>query len=336
MRRSHASGQVTAAQPRALRWEIGSGDSTGNELEVWYDGARRLSVALVTPAGGRLGPVAPDTTRVIRLRGQTVGRIINRLADPNNGDNQIDILLDPSLPKGLWQVELTADGAEPTPFHAWIERDDAGQSAFAAQDNDQTYTLGSISCGARTIVVGAYNATVPGHDLASFSSEGPTRDGRQKPELSAPGVEIKAANSLSQSWTRMSGTSMAAPHVTGVVALLMQAAGPGLPVTDLRQLLASTARPSPAGATGWQRRYGEGRIDAFTALQAQLAPVGQPQPIAMPPQATSPVVLVGNGSAVAGAALAQLVETLSHAARATGSRIRVEIEVEPLQPNAPG
>jgi len=61
-------------------------------------------------------------------------------------------------------------------------------------------------------------------ELAPFSSGGPTRDGRQKPDLLAPGMDILAARSTpvgevaAGATTRKSGTSMAASHVTGATS----------------------------------------------------------------------------------------------------------------------
>ncbi len=340
-RHSHASGQISRAVPRMLSWEIATGDQTDNEMEVWYLGGQALSVTLVAPSGTRLGPVALGKTQVITRQGVTVGRIIHRKSDPNNGDNQVDILLDRSLSAGVWQVEFRTESAAPVSFHAWIERDDFGQSRFAEQDSDPTHTVGSISCGGQTIVVGSYNATVPARDMAPSSGEGPTRDGKLKPEVSAPGVGINAARSLTQGTTRMSGTSMAAPHVTGLVALLMQTTGPRVGIEDIRRLVMSTARRSVAAPALWHARYGEGRITALAALLAHLAPAAA-KPASQTgtlPVITAPVAPVGVPAAtpergpagVDSTTLSSLLNVLTHAAISGPSRVRIEIEIEPVQ-----
>ncbi len=86
-------------------------------------------------------------------------------------------------------------------------------------------------------------------------------------DLAAPGVAI-----LSTDWTggvgpyaMRSGTSMAAPHVAGVAALML-AVNPALTAEAVTELLTSTARD--LGAPGWDPYYGYGRVDAARAVQA--------------------------------------------------------------------
>jgi subtilisin family serine protease len=327
-RRSHSAGRVTPTAPRTLTWQVGLlnqlgqlVDPTPNELEVWYPGSSALEVTVVTPAGQRVGPTALGRRTEIKLGGTVNGLVVNRRADSVNGDNHIDIFLSPALPTGNWQVVLTAPTGD-VDFHAWIERDDRGQSRFAEQDDDRSYTLGSISCGERTLVVGSYDARAPQGDLSSFTAQGPTRDGKQKPEISAPGHAILAAWSLTHNRvTTMSGTSMAAPHVTGLVALIMQAAGRPLATAETRQIVGRAARVMSNEA--WHPRYGAGRIDALASVRSSRATDGGN--IAVQPDVASPTAVATTP------ALDDLFAALADAAAKCRARIRIEIEVQPAE-----
>ena len=269
--RSHAQGTVQPGQPVTLSWEIIPFDRTPNELEVWYDFAdgSSLEVTLTAPNGTSLGPVPVGETHVIRNQnGMRVGRVIHRRRDPNNGDRQIDILLQPSLSSGSWKVRLEARGSQPVPFHAWIERDDFGQSTFTAQQESRTHTLGSISCGRRTIAVGSYDPRDPQRRLSGFSASGPTRDGRAKPDVSAPGQDIVAARARGGT-TQKQGTSMAAPHVTGLVALMLQVNG-ALSAQKILDALKSFGTAQPA------RRDRAGRTVRERPDRRRSGPAGGP------------------------------------------------------------
>jgi subtilisin family serine protease len=327
LRRSHASGVLNSAQARQVTWEISSADFTDNELEVWYAGDANFSVTLITPSGTRLGPVTPGNTASITRQGTRVGSIISRLQDPNNGSNQINILLKPSAGTGNWKVELMNTGSVAAGFDAWIERDDQGQSRFSVADDDRMRTLGSISCGRSTLVVGSYQATPDSRDLSTFSSSGPTRDGRQKPEVSAPGDMIRAAASMTQGGLTMSGTSMAAPHVTGLVALVMQAAGRTLNSDEVRNLVSGVARKNPPAGTAWHPRYGFGRIGAAASIGAVL-PAGPPLAV---PATMAAAAGAGQSTASTAVPLDGWFGQMVSAAERANARVTLHIEVEPVK-----
>src|SRR5262249_15686512 len=124
-----------------------------------------------------------------------------------------------------------------------------------------------------TIAVGAYNAHDPERRLGHFSSCGPTRDLRPKPNLIAPGVQVLAARSRPQFdsdpptyLTCKSGTSMASPHVAGAVALMFEVAGARklLHNETLNVLLGNT---TPADVSGDHvHRVGSGYLDLDAAI----------------------------------------------------------------------
>jgi len=109
--------------------------------------------------------------------------------------------------------------------------------------------------------------------VTGFSSRGPTDDDLDKPDVAAPGEEVLSAMP-GGGYARLTGTSMAAPHVAGVVAL-MWSANPAL-IGDLartRQLLRETATAAEVedgtddcGDPG--RLAGAGIVDALAAVQA--------------------------------------------------------------------
>ncbi len=261
----HATGRVAAGGSVDLVWNIPSNDATSNELEIWYQGEDRFGVQVIAPNGETMVTVAPGQTRALQSQGRVVLLAANRLSDPNNQDNMIGIFLEAGLPLGRWTIRLQGNTVQDGSFHAWIERDDAGQSSFP-EPRDNSHTIGSISCGRETIVVGSYDAHKSSLPLSFFSSAGPTRDGRQKPEVAAPGHDVLAAHSRTKTRTvRKSGTSMASPAVTGVVALLLseaRARGRSMNSAQIRDSVITTARRNPPAGAQWDPRFGFGRVSA--------------------------------------------------------------------------
>ena len=85
------------------------------------------------------------------------------------------------------------------------------------------------------------------------------------------------------------GTSMATPHVAGVLAL-MRAAAPGLSAADIENLLLNGLITDDLGAPGWDTIYGHGLINAAKAVSEALASAGNPVPLD-PRLAASPTLL---------------------------------------------
>src|SRR5262249_50997108 len=114
------------------------------------------------------------------------------------------------------------------------------------------------------------------NSLAAFSSRGPvTSDGsnRMKPDVVAPGVSVRSAvNTSDTAYSVFSGTSMAGPHVSGVVALLWSAR-PDLVrnIAATKQVLAQSANPA-VGNGGGRRGGGSTRPHTKTARWAPHEP----------------------------------------------------------------
>ncbi len=277
----HAAGQVVQGGFIDLTWRVPTNDFSHNELELWYSGSDTFDVELINPLGDSLGTIpAGSNGQLLDAAGNVQVFAANRLGDPNNGDNVIGIFMENTVASGPWTVRLLGRTVSDGKFHAWIERDNTTPSSFDPP-HDNSHTIGSISCGRNTIVVGSYDAHKAAKPISWFSSEGPTRDGRQKPEISAPGHSVFAAHSRTETEAvSKSGTSMAAPAMAGIVALIFAESrerGTDLAITDLHDIVAAAVNKSPPASSGtWNARYGLGRIDAAKAIEETQQRTGAP------------------------------------------------------------
>ncbi|MBS7607601.1 S8 family serine peptidase [Candidatus Bathyarchaeota archaeon] len=136
----------------------------------------------------------------------------------------------------------------------------------AGNNGPKTYTVGSPGAAEKVITVGSIaDVGHKGFFLNSWSSRGPTADGRIKPDVCAPGYLIMAAKAgTTSSYVEYSGTSMATPFVAGTVALMLDA-NPSLTPTQIKSIIATTS--IDFGPSGKDIDYGWGRLDAYEAIK---------------------------------------------------------------------
>ncbi|HZY43734.1 MAG TPA: S8 family serine peptidase [Anaerolineae bacterium] len=141
----------------------------------------------------------------------------------------------------------------------------AGIATFFSNGNSgpANGSVGSPASYPEAFGIGATDA----NDLiALFSSRGPSPFGPIKPDVSAPGVNVRSSYPGGV-YRSFSGTSMAAPHVAGVAALMLSAM-PSLTITSTRYILTSTAIRPITSVVYPNNDYGWGRIDALKAVLA--------------------------------------------------------------------
>lgn len=260
-------------------------------VRFWYDDPARFTVSVRAPTGETVTAFPGHTGSAATPAGHIW--LDNTFSPLSPGPRQIFLTLGGTTPHTHWR--LTFDPIIPGRVDGWVES--AKMGYFLEGDGERT--IAEPGNAPSVITVGAYvtrNAWLSQAGerraegyvlgaLAPFSSRGPTRDGRLKPELAAPGAWIASALSSAaspSSWyvlpsgkhMVLAGTSMAAPHVAGACALLLSLQ-PNLTREEILQALRTGARLDahvgsvPNTAWGWGKLHLPG---AWAALRPSQRP----------------------------------------------------------------
>jgi hypothetical protein len=247
--RAHTFGDITQGKTITIPWLFKKRDTTPNELEIWYEHDDVFSVKISDESNIILLESTPFEDELIIKEGDEVGICLHRKNEPNTGKNHINILINGKLNSKFWNIEIIGNKISNGRFHAYIERDDKGQSIFLPEIVNQTHTTNSICNAKYSIVVGAYNQKVKERPILPFSSSGPTVDGRMKPEVLAPGYKIESSCSSSNREFRASnklcsksGSSMASPYVASLVVKILEKE-PNLNIHEIRKKIFQTCEP---------------------------------------------------------------------------------------------
>lgn len=288
------------------------------DVNLWYESSDRFGVSVSAPTGETFGPVAPGEFRRYTASDGTQVNIDAISAPwPVNGDNWVRIRLDresgPTL-EGIWSFTLHGTQVADGRFDAWLANGPWDQAYFI-DHVDTSVTLREPGTAEEALSVGGYVTkncwqgmdgtgycgSYVEHALFPPSSRGPTRDGRLKPEIAAPGMLVFAARSEDASLTApwrvapggryegLGGTSISTAHITGVLALMLQV-DPMLDPATARLILQTTARTDLYTGPTWSPAWGFGKVDALAAVQAVLRRVANRQFLPLVVRASQPVL----------------------------------------------
>ncbi len=250
----------------AGNWFDATGLNAQYPLDANFHGTHTLGLVVGQNGIG----VAPGATwialRIFDNAGQAQNSWIHRafewLLAPNG---------DPSLAPQVVNNSWSNPNGSLTEFTEDIRRLwDAGIIPVFSAGNygPQFGTVASPASNPNVFSVGAFDAE---NRVANLSGRGPSVWGEKKPEMTAPGVNV-LSTLPGGGYGRKNGTSMAAPHVVGTIALLLQV-DPRLTYTQVRQIITSTA--TPLGDAPFPNNiYGWGGLNAYAAVQ-QVAQAGQ-------------------------------------------------------------
>ncbi|HEV8200524.1 MAG TPA: S8 family serine peptidase, partial [Candidatus Polarisedimenticolia bacterium] len=314
--RIHFSGTVTNGQTITHQLVVPSYTALPGAFNdtvawsIWYSNGDSLTVKINDPT------TSPCGSSVISLSNTTGGGnqgvnttsgtlIIDDSASPlPNGTRFFDAEIDDqgSSPpcRGTWTFQVTGNSITAGGhYDGWIWYNTFGSTAaealWALASADLTNLLSIPGSSVQTMTVGAYttkptwtssdgnnytwNPAPTNGTLASFSSPGPTRDGRLKPEITAPGFGVSSTLSIDATplapgdvplqmpdlvhWI-LPGTSFSAPHIAGIYAQLLSM-NPTLDAAQAKQILIATARVDNFVTPPPNNDWGYGKVGALQA-----------------------------------------------------------------------
>ncbi len=282
---------------------------TGNDqfgFDLWFQGNPTVTATLTSP-NGHTASAANGATGTGNSTADGSMTVSNSASFTANGHRWIRLTVTdlggtpPAV--GSWTLTVVNAGVAIS-YDGWLWSRAVGSVAVSLNGGDVNSTVSSPGTSGGAITAAAYETrwTWPNYfnlqyhytesdrtgNICSFSGFGPTRDGRLKPDIAAPGQGI--ASSLSSmadttgqySWILPDqkhfidqGTSMATPHITGASALIL-GAFPGTSASEIKTLMTSTAI-ADAYATGLPNySWGYGKLDilqAFARKASQTAVV---------------------------------------------------------------
>lgn len=217
----HMRGRLLPERTEEIEMGVGSGERTVN-VQLWKSYTDEFDIFLIHPDGQILGPLRENLGPQRFL--STGTEILIYYGEPNPYSISQEIYFD-FLPRdmyidsGIWRFRLVPRKILEGQFDMWLPSAavlNVG-TRFYRPSVEKTLTIPSTA--EKIIAVGAYDSR--SLIYAPFSGRGTAESEQIKPDLAAPGVEIRTA-AVGGGYTTVTGTSFATPFVTGSAALLME------------------------------------------------------------------------------------------------------------------
>ncbi|MCS7125817.1 MAG: S8 family peptidase [Aigarchaeota archaeon] len=294
----HAMGFLEKGSVTEVKWYIPP-MTRGFALSLWLDHGDEVNLTLKIPNNMEIpAPIINKSIDDVKIN------LVKNVYE-TGVEWFLELVSEQDLEGNGWsiKVESIKVGGSGV-WHAWIDSDTCsglGEKFLEGEDYiiSSNYTISIPATSHRVISVGGYTTknTWRNHlgeelktsyrigEILSFSSRGPTRDGRIKPEIVAPGSIIVAARPISDQYSRLDidryytvkhGTSMSSPHVAGVVAIILQFL-PDASYEDILTILKSSARWSVDFGERPNNVWGWGKLDARVVYEVGIRVEGLPK-----------------------------------------------------------
>lgn len=217
--RTHTSIKLEQSQVKTIRLSVGENEPSLN-LQLWKNYADDISLTIISPSGSIY--VVPLNQPDVHRTNLEDTRLLMYVGEPAPFTAQQELFIEflPSnsyINTGEWRFSITGLNIVSGNINLWLPAQNAISSSTGFLEPTAELSLTVPSTAQRLISVGAYDSRT--NRFAGFSGRGSSS--LNKPDLVAPGVNINAPTP-NNSYESFSGTSIAAPFVTGAAALLME------------------------------------------------------------------------------------------------------------------
>lgn len=277
-----------------LQWYISRIQRSQNHIQLWFSSPNQFRFRLKSPN-------VEEVTDWIDLGSQPIEKAFSsgnicklfyrrHNQKDHNKDSCLDIFIHQgsdgtqSVKSGYWTLEIQREGGHIVgDIHAWIEIGGKNTIYFDNHLNrnftltipgtaKSIITVAAAKCSSDLFPIDLYSCRIAPADASSL---GPTRDIREdaysKPTVAAPGEQVCAALAANNSGVcEVEGTSIAAPHVAGTIALVLSARAkrPDLDQLNASEILAEIGQATERPTRRWDDAIGFGVFDASKFFQA--------------------------------------------------------------------
>lgn len=242
----------------------------GFSMEMWSTQTASYSVSFISPGGGKAdGPPSASRAQVtLTFPLEETQITVYEFPVESNSGRQLIFFRFQKPAEGIWRIRVYGNPNFPGEFNMWLPTENfiSPATRFLTPNPWSTITIPGNS--AAPLTIGAYNHL--NDSIAIHSSRGYALSGQVKPDLTAPGVNVYGPGPGS-SFTRRSGTSVAAAHAAGAAASLLswgivEGNDVNMSQASLQSYLIRGARRSSA-LTYPNREWGYGILDLYETFR---------------------------------------------------------------------
>jgi subtilisin family serine protease len=264
--RRHYSGNIDPSVGYdTVELNVGS-DSANFTMEVWGNKPGLFAIDIKSPSGELIPRILPrmKESREVSFVFERTRIFINFEIVESQSGEQLILLRFTNANSGIWTFKIYGSGDLALSFNIWLPMENFISDDIFFLEPDPYVTILSIGNGIVPITVTAYNPD--NNSLYLNASKGYTRTGIIKPDIAAPGVNIISPTN-NQGFAEVTGTSPAAAHTAGVVAMILEWAVvrgnlPNINSADIKVLMIRGAKRDTAIRYP-NREWGYGILDVF-------------------------------------------------------------------------